>query len=410
MMEKGADLFIPGNSLLVVGNGFDIGLHLPTKYTDFMKNFLEYRCSLHNLPFPAQRSRDEEKNKVYSLFKEKMDNWREHHKNNNIDNDLKVFDGTILRNRLILILIFKYNKDELFRFNENALNTGAQNIKGKVTVFPKQLSEDFYRKVEISGDEINWFNLEEILREISDCDSYKKITDCIKSFAGNSCILSRNQIDFNHKNYAELCRGLLFIKSSLSIYLRCVEEHYFSPINQQTKLYFQKICDDLKFRQDTNTKDYSEIISLNYTHSAENLFNITTKYPHGQINPTEPESSQIVLGYYNSTEENNFDTSFIDFQKYYQRILLGTGNYETKDKKISYIDFYGFSCDPADTELIKVILSNHKEARRIRVFCYKDRGQNIINMVKSIGREQVLDLTKNQSNTNQPKLVFELIN
>lgn len=149
---------------------------------------------------------------------------------------------------------------------------------------------------------------------------------------------------------------------------------------------------------------YHEVLSLNYTNFAQKLFgNIPTKYPHGTINNEYPEKSNIVLGFYNSTDENNFNTSFIDFQKYYQRILLGTGNYETPDSKILNIDFYGFSCDPADTELINTLLKNHKKVRRIRIFCYKDKGQNIINLIKCIGRNLVLDLT------NQKKLEFKLI-
>lgn len=61
------DLLIPGNRLLVVGNGFDVGLHLPTKYTDFMKYFLMYRGYLKELPMPAINNKD----KLYRLYVEK---------------------------------------------------------------------------------------------------------------------------------------------------------------------------------------------------------------------------------------------------------------------------------------------------------------------------------------------------
>ena len=400
-MERWDKLFIPGNSLLVVGNGFDVGLHLPTKYTDFMKNFLEYRCYIKQLPNPQNVNDDgnEESQlytKVYNLFKERMDKWKKQYESVTLDNGT-TFDNTIFKNLLILILIFKYNYKELFR------------VKGIDLTIEQPfefLNEQYYRATPITGDEINWFNLEDILAEISDKKKYVSIINSINKVAGNSRVLElleiKNRTDHD-KDYNELKNGLLFLKSCLSIYLQCVEEVYFSSISQQINDYFQKILNDLEFRQNINVREYSEIISLNYTHSAEKLFKIPTKYPHGQISTSDPVNSSIVLGYYNSTEENNFDISFIDFQKYYQRILLGTGTYETGDKTIKYIDFYGFSCDPADTELINILLTDHKKINRIRVFCYKDRGQNIVNMVKSIGRKLVLELT------NQHKLIFEII-
>ena len=414
-MDTDEDLMTPCNSLLVIGNGFDVGLRLPTKYTDFMKNFLEYRCYLHKLPSPKNSSGDSEKAKVYSLFKEKMDNWKTQYKGTSKTDGQKIFNNIILKNKLILILIFKYNYKELFRLNGITLKTGERNSKGAITLYPATLSEQFYHDTEITGSEICWFNLEEILAEISDSKKYKSIISSINAKTGKSCILTETGINIgdsdNIKDYEELKEGLLFLKSSLSIYFRCVEETYLTSPSEQTKQLFKKICDNLEYQQNRKfVNDYSEIISLNYTHSAQTLFGIPTKYPHGQIYASAPEKSEIVLGYYNSTEENNFDTSFVDFQKYYQRLLLGTGNYETTDKKILYIDFYGFSCDPADTELIKFLLSEHKEVNRIRVFCFQDRGQNIINMVKSIGRKDVLDLTKKQSKTDQPKLIFKLIN
>ena len=394
------DLLIPYNSLLVVGNGFDIGLHLPTKYTDFMRHFLMYRCNLKKLPMPTIKNDD----KLHTLFANKMNRWRNKYKNENTEKiDEELFVNTLFKNKLILILIFKYNPNELFRLT-GTLKTRIRNSYGEVTLYPNGINENYFLKNEIKGSEINWFNLEEILLEISNNERYQKIIDTIKNKSGNSNILSQNGININDKRYDELKKGLIFLKSSLSIYLHCVQDIYLKKPSKQTKKYFQEICKTLEFKMDKDVNKYSKIISLNYTNSAQKLFSgISTKYPHGVINDENPENSNIVLGFYNSTAENNFDTSFIDFQKYYQRILLGTGNYETLDSKILYIDFYGFSCDPADTELINVLLENHKEVRRIRIFCYKEKEQNIINLIKCIGRTLVLDLT------NQKKLEFKLI-
>lgn len=399
---KEDDLLIPCNSLLVVGNGFDIGLHLPTKYTDFMRYFLMYRCNLKKLPMPAIKNDDE----LYALFSNKMSSWRNKYKNEITDKlDINEFDSTIFKNTLILILIFKYNPDELFRLT-GALRTGVLNSFGKVTLYPNRLDNTYFLEHEIKGSDLNWFNVEEILREISINEEYQKIIDTINNKSGNSCILSQNQIDIKKKSYGELKNGLIFLKASLSIYLQCVQEIYLETTSEQTIKYFKEICDNLDFRKERYVNEYSEVISLNYTKSAEMLFgSLSTTYPHGRINPTCPEKSEIVLGFYDRTIENDFDPSFMDFQKLFQRTLYEKGNYETRDSKILYIDFYGFSCDPADTELIQCLITRHEEVRRIRIFCYKNKGkeQNMANLVKCIGKEKFKELIY------EHKLEFKLI-
>lgn len=386
------------NYILIIGNGFDIGLHLPTKYTDFMTHLLMYRCNLKKLPMPTYKNNNE----LYKMFEKKMNNWR-----NKYQPDINTFDNTIFKNILILILIFKYNHMELFRLYGHSGKKNATNSFGKITLFPEWVEKEDFKKKEIGGSDIHWFNVEEILLEISNSETYVKIIDEINNKSRNSSILSQNQIEISKTiNYDDLKNGLIFIKSSLSIYLQCVQDIYLNPSNNQTRNYFQDICNILELRKDKNIKKYTQIISLNYTNSAEKLFgNIKTEYPHGKIKSECPEKSKIVLGCYNCTDENNFDTSFIDFQKYYQRILLRTGNYETIDSKELYIDFYGFSCDPADKELINSLLQELDKVRQIRIFCYKDSSQIIINLIKSIGREVVLKLTK--KNILEFKLISE---
>lgn len=262
------DLLIPYNSLLVVGNGFDIGLHLPTKYTDFMRHFLMYRCNLKKLPMPTIKNDD----KLHTLFANKMNRWRNKYKNENTEKiDEELFVNTLFKNKLILILIFKYNPNELFRLT-GTLKTRIRNSYGEVTLYPNGINENYFLKNEIKGSEINWFNLEEILLEISNNERYQKIIDTINNKSGNSNILSQNGININDKRYDELKKGLIFLKSSLSIYLHCVQDIYLKTPSKQTKKYFQEICKTLEFKMDKDVNEYSEIISLNYTNSAQKLF------------------------------------------------------------------------------------------------------------------------------------------
>lgn len=385
--------------ILVVGNGFDIALDLPTKYTAFMRHLLMYRCMIKELPMPEIEADD----KLYKQFAEKMENWRNGYINEETGRiDKVLFDDTLFRNSLILILIFKFNHKELSRSKSYLSNEGNQNSHDEVTIYPKSKNEKNFSEEAINGSEINWFNLEEILFEISKDEMYQKTINEIDIEIDNSCVSSMYLKNFKNKNYDELKNGLIFLKASLSIYLDCVKDIYLNNPSKQTLDIFKKICNILEYQENSSNK-YSKIISLNYTNAAERLFKIPTNYPHGKINNDNPEKSKIVLGYYDNSTDNNFDTSFLEFQKFYQRILLGTGKYEELESKTQYIDFYGFSCDPADSELINTLLKNCKQIKRIRVFCYKDKGQYIINLIKCIGRERILDLT------NQGTLEFILI-
>ncbi len=155
------------------------------------------------------------------------------------------------------------------------------------------------------------------------------------------------------------------------------------------------------------------IINLNYTSFAEKLFCINEQsccHPHGKINKNNPNLSEIVLGYYDDIKKDKLNTHFIEFQKFYQRILYGLGNYVKNYNCARNIEFFGFSCDPADTELLKAFLLDDKDKtvaglNKVIVHCHEDKNQNIINLVQCIGKENVLDLThrgilKFQLNTN----------
>lgn len=97
-------------NILVVGNGFDLALKLPTSYLHFMKSFLRYRAEQLNLPI----SRIEESDKP-SLYESFADNMNLLKNSWGLTNNTDLFDEILLKNPFILLMIFKYNNVELSR-------------------------------------------------------------------------------------------------------------------------------------------------------------------------------------------------------------------------------------------------------------------------------------------------------
>ncbi len=398
-------------NILVVGNGFDLALNLPTSYLDFMKFFLRFRAEQSNLPIP--KPEENNKSKFYELFKSKMNSLKSSW---NDKENSESFEEIILKNPFVLIMIFKYNKNELARAKEVNIQETTESIRfvGLRNLDVSKLSEQYFKEHDITGNNLNWFNVEEILHQIINKEDFTKISKTIERFKysnksltnlyGTEEIFAEHDAYKEPYNYQKLISGLELFKKSLAIYLSSVESFF-------KEKFLENFQDVQKLFTDPN---FDEIISLNYTSFAEKAFQKNQKpchYPHGYISKKSPENSEIVLGCYEDITKNRFDTHFVEFQKFYQRILYGLGNYEVNSRAdkdvLKNIEFFGFSCDPADTELVNALLldANNKISNSIHkvvVHCYKNKNQNILNLIQCIGKDNVLELT------HQSKLEFKL--
>ena len=382
---------ISKNNVLVVGNGFDLALGLPTSYKDFMKFFLRYRCERNKLPI---KQIDDP---FYVEYKKLMDDWLAPNQEKN--------DNLIFNNQFILIMIYKYSVTELFRVKaKDNYKPCIATLKAVQypTVDNNNLTENYFLNSDITANETNWFNVEEILCQLSSIESYTlistKIIELYRRYYALDSVCRNIKELFDYGKYDELKQGFNFFKKSLSLYLCAVHNYYKSESVLEN---FEKL------KKQWLTKNYSEIINLNYTHFAEQLFNLpqnSYSHPHGKIDLDNPTKSEIVLGFFTDILIDKYDVSFIEFQKFYQRILYCLGNYETKSTKNTCIDFFGFSCDPADAELLNVLIAENQNYEKINIFCYRDKGNYIVNLAKSIGKDSVLSLTKSK------KLAFHCIN
>ncbi len=219
-------------NILVVGNGFDLALKLPTSYQHFMKSFLRYIAEQCNLPICTI------KEKVLSDFNELFTGNMHNLKASWDETKDGVFDDVMLKNVFIIIMIFKYNPSELAR---SFIVPGSENSSNGTTMYPcfeenHDLSEPYYKDNDIANNSFNWFNVEEILAQISNSNEFSNIATTIKKCAkychvlprlyGNMETFAINKENQKPEHYSELIKGLKLFKKSLAAYLFTVEQYY----------------------------------------------------------------------------------------------------------------------------------------------------------------------------------------
>lgn len=164
------------------------------------------------------------------------------------------------------------------------------------------------------------------------------------------------------------------------------------------------------------------LISFNYSDTYSRMYNpdALCDYIHGKARitatskPKEKEASNIVLGIhdYLSDDRKNTDLEFITFKKYYQRIYKQTGNryvdwcqeISNNRSKKHTLFIFGHSLDITDGDIIKKLICNDNV--QTKIYYYRkdefDRtkmGSQISNLVKIIGRDELIRRTSGSSKT-----------
>lgn len=360
-------------TILILGNGFDLSMGRKTSYSDFVEF-------------------------ANNLFLEKEANLQSFLNSNNIDIE-KYKDNLYLRfineNRSILgenwsnlermisqlaeaIDFYRLNPDSIYLSGKNALRVvyvgkfreemvSQENFASKMFV-----AEIFYEKFTILG----WDTLE---RRIA--------------------ISKLNEFFINH---LELLTNLLEIYLSYRDYID-FEINQISPV--ETAL-------------DAIT-DISEsyVISFNYTHTPNKLYNISlekTHFIHGEIDLSRQKSEINTMVFGIEDKEIDVNSSLIPYQKYYQRIVKETGS--------EYLDFlkprraedlygglkkkniivFGHSVDPLDKEIFQncFTLTSHYTYNYRFIFTYYNEPAKrsiVKNLAIILGKDKLVELTGNKN-------------
>lgn len=155
------------------------------------------------------------------------------------------------------------------------------------------------------------------------------------------------------------------------------------------------------------------VISFNYTHTPSELYNISlekTHFIHGEIDLKRQKHkiNTMVFGIEDKSTEINSD--LIPYQKFYQRVVKETGNaYERFfdqeygiskgiPRIIKNIIIFGHSVDPLDKEIFKkcfeLIDKKYYQSRFIFTYFNETAKRSIIkNLAIILGKDKLVELT-----------------
>lgn len=369
--------------ILMIGNGFDIAHRLPTTYVDFL-NFIKI-------------TRDVLTNKQKSIV-----NWYGFEEKRNFN--FQKFSDLIYEKYINRVT---KDKDKLMEVIEENfwLNyfLEKQNLKTENWIdFEKEIS-NVIQVLEKSIYDADNYSIDYLLGEC-----LKKCCKVQLDFA--KCYISNVEADIQYclKKDSEFSILSEKLKEDLDTLIEILEIYLLEYVQPLINKYY--VSPDIQ-----SLSNSKKLISFNYTHTYSIVYGKSNETPihyiHGSIRTNkEDRSNNMVLGIdeYLSDDENNTKLDFIEFKKYFQRIFKGTGaEYKEWLKKLenpcAYHDatkrpnlyIFGHSLDISDKDIIKELILNQYLHTTIFYHNKKSRAEKIINLVKVIGQDKLIELTGN---------------
>lgn len=357
------------NTILILGNGFDIAMGRKTKYTDFV----EFEKQLFSNP-------DE---KLQEFLQAKS------------------------------ISIEKYKDNLYLKFiteNKDTLGDNWSNLE----IMISQLA-----------DAIMYFKENmKLLYDSSDIHPIRKSRDSLKNetnFSAKYFIVEVFAPLYSHYEWKFLDRDLVLNKLNyifieqlnlltelLEIYLSYLDYLDFDIQRLEASLTALDAISDLS---------NSSVLNFNYTNTSGHLYGTSEKkthFIHGRIDLDRSFSRINTMVFGIEDKENDVNSDLIPYQKYYQRVVKETGNkFEEFFKRTFYdigdafggqlpnsknIIVFGHSVDPLDKEIFQKcfeLAENGKYIYRF-VFTYFDelaKRSIIKNLAIILGKEKLVELT-----------------
>ena len=348
-------------NVLVIGNGFDIAHGLYTKYSDFYNFCNEIKRVIDDKREIAIREDIKEKLLKSEFMKSTA----------NIINNKKIVNDEILEK---MINICKDNY-WLNCIEERNLSNDPHwcDIEG---VIADEISELSYIAKKYDGSKSNILNI----------SRSKELANLFQE------VISHAQKNQSFKTSVYLLKEKLL--SDLNDLTWMLEIYLSKFLNRKSKTY--------KFFETLNI-DY--IINFNYTDTYNKLYkkNIPTHFIHGKIRNNDKDAMNMVFGIGDSINEEDNNYEFIEFQKYYQRIIYKTGNDYAKwldNDEIMNIFIFGHSVNEVDGDIIERLIT--RKHTNIYIYYYDQQALNSIvaNLTRILGKDMIIDYT------NKNKIVF----
>ena len=356
-------------TILILGNGFDIAMGRETRYTDF----IEFEKQLFSNP-------DE---KLLEFLKDKNISI-EKYKDNLYLRFINENKATLGDNWSNLEIMISQLADAIMYFKENSSLLYSEQFNRPLGSIIKQhrtdwrMSTNYSSKLFIADTFLSLF--------------YEK---------GWSSLEREVALDKLNNEYI---RQLDLLIELLEIYLSYLDYLDFEVRETEASLTALDAISDLS---------NSYIINFNYTNTSGHLFGSSkenTHFIHGRIDleRTFNRINTMVFGI--EDKENNINSDLIPYQKYYQRVVKETGskfedffsttnlkkyqipesNYCITQGTSKNIVVFGHSVDPLDKEIFQKcfeLAKNGKYDYRF-IFTYFDDPAK-----RSIGKEKLIELT-----------------
>ncbi len=433
-------------NILVIGNGFDLAHGLPTKYTDFLAFCwmikMVHEADLDRKPYNVfgkiEISNKSVKQDLEKLFENIYKNRKEQDEAKEfqvgVENPYKKYDEFYnhIKNNVWIDYFFQCN----MQGKENWID-----FESEISDMIQSLDADMHR---LSGgctidDDINDLSNKFLYQIYS---NYTYTVRSINVLTNGAC----EKITFK-KIRNRLLKDLNKLIRALEIYLTEYVE------KMDIKVVSPDIEDiAIQINSDTHTALSAKVLSFNYTNTFEKIYDKSKRvkydYIHGKANSSNTiESNNIVLGIdeYLGKKRRNKEVEFIAFKKFYQRIHKQTGcKYKKwvdeikqdyfnhlqkienlKYKELQYIPdktqrifntcalsvikrekcqvhnlyIFGHSLDATDGDILKDLILNDNVHTTIYYHNKDVMGQQIANLVKVIGQDELIKRTGGNTKT-----------
>ena len=294
----------------------------------------------------------------------------------------------------------------------NANNRGANKLAKELKETNPEMYKDFVklsdcfwiRYIESVRSNIGdkWIDfettIEKVVKDIWKDREANGIEDSLSIETCRKYIAKENIITYA-EFFEYLSEELQKLKHALEIYLDYHVNHHIHE-DKRMALFMNLVAPD-------------KLLSFNYTETFSILYGgiLDYDYIHGIANMNHRiEDCNLVLGFDDHYLNNNAVLELVPFEKYYQRIINGTGAKYTewlreKDEHGQIIErevfFYGHSMSPADGDILKAIIKSPNTKCHIlyRKGHNEDRAEMVKNLAVVLGPEELIKRTGNGTAT-----------
>lgn len=355
-------------NILIIGNGFDLAHKLPTKYTDFLDFLENVRILKEEMPQNLEQLSDK------------------------IDENLRQY---------------------LFNSNSSRLDINSKHQNYITEMY--ELSKDNLW--------ITWFNQERKLNKTLGkywIDFEAEISKVIQKIESTllelspieECIDNYNELRFELNKYPIFnlfINKIYDIDKSDEINMERITEKLHNDLNKLIRCFeiyledFVKNIDISQLSLDIYNLNVDKILTFNYTNTYQKLYytDVDCDHIHGKADINNNiESDNMVLGIddYLNEDEKFTNTNFIEFKKYYQRLIKGTNcDYkkwideinQTKSFTKHNVYIFGHSLASTDRDVLLDFMENEKTIITIYYNNSNQYSDQICNLVHLIGPDKL---------------------